>query len=145
MWISGTKISFLNEKAKASFYINIHSVLRWYFQTILDLRSIYNTFPEKKKFFQQEGSGSGVMSGAWVEPSSGMLGDEIMPVSRLDDEVEKRAKIARASKIKTGAKRIWVSQMESTSFSSTSAIFSWKVLQVLLLKDIFWFTLMLKC
>jgi len=47
------------------------------------------------------------MSGAWVEPSSGMLGDEIMPVSRLDDEVEKRAKIARASKIKTGAKRIW--------------------------------------
>ena len=64
------------------------------------------------------------MSGAWVEPSSGMLGDEIMPVSRLDDEVEKRAKIARASKIKTGAKRIWVSQMESTSCSSTLAIFS---------------------
>ena len=83
-----------------------------------------HTFPEKKKFLQQEGSGSGVMSGAWVEPSSGMLGDEIMPVSSIDDEVEKRGNIARASKMKIGTKRIWVSQMESTICSSTLAILS---------------------
>eukprot|EP00112_Aurelia_sp_Birch-Aquarium-sp1_P024369 Seg768.9 transcript_id=Seg768.9/GoldUCD/mRNA.D3Y31 product="hypothetical protein" protein_id=Seg768.9/GoldUCD/D3Y31 len=71
-------------------------------------------------------SGSGLESGREVEPSSGMLGDEIMPLSNMDnfgnhdienenienedETVQKRGQITRVLKGqpgKTGTKRIW--------------------------------------
>ncbi|XP_065061613.1 uncharacterized protein LOC135688605 isoform X2 [Rhopilema esculentum] len=86
---------------------------RFFIQTmmllgVIQIVRVYGNIDE-----ESGNSGSGAQSGNWVEPSSGMLGDEIMPLSNVEnfeennDGVEKRGKIERVEAVKTGAKRIW--------------------------------------